>query len=91
MVQEAGREDINFVPMSNEEGVVTNRVMDVMKNQLDDKVVDGLWVHYTAKQWLVYYPNLFSDQIKSFPYHITSNISGISFSFEICFVFNMIN
>ena len=39
--------------MSHEPGIVTERVKDVIMNQTADPVVDGLWVHYTAKQWYI--------------------------------------
>ena len=45
------RQGSDRIPLSNEPGIVTTRVREVMVNQTDDVNVDGLWVHYSAKQW----------------------------------------
>ena len=45
-------EDEEAIP--SDLGIVTRRVADVMNNQTDDAVVDGLWVHYSARRWYIY-------------------------------------
>lgn len=54
VVAESGRH-VERQEMSGEPGIVTQRVNDVMLNQTDDAVVDGLWVHYSARKW---YPSV---------------------------------
>ena len=40
-----------FVPMSADPGIVTDKCQDVMLNQTDNVVVDGLWGHYSDREW----------------------------------------
>ena len=39
------------MPMSADPGIVTDKCQDVMLNQTDDVVVDGLWGHYSDREW----------------------------------------